>query len=138
MFTAIEKHLDPAANRLVAAHLDIPHYFLDDAGDASTIIGALSRMEAVISMRLHALIFSAGHGIPLAGVVYDPKVSAFLRYIGQETFVDLQDLTEENLYAMVDKIVSRRGNPEDQAQTVEHLRALEQQNVSAAKRLLIQ
>lgn len=36
-------------------------------------------------MRLHALIFAAGQGIPLAGVVYDPKVSAFLRYIGQRS-----------------------------------------------------
>ena len=87
-------------------------------------------------MRLHALIFSAGHGIPLAGVVYDPKVSAFLRYIGQETFVDLQDLTEENLCAMVDKIVSQRGQPDLQAQTVKQLRELEQKNVSVAKRLL--
>ena len=34
-----------------------------------TIIGALSRMQAVVSMRLHALIFAAGQGIPLAGVV---------------------------------------------------------------------
>ena len=136
VFTAIEKHLDPTANRLVAAQLSVPHYFLDDAGNASTIIGALSRMEAVVSMRLHALIFSAGHGIPLAGVVYDPKVSAFLRYIGQETFVDLQDLTEENLCAMIDKIVSQRGQPDLQAQTVKQLRELEQKNVSVAKRLL--
>lgn len=77
MFAAVEKHLDPVAGRLAAAGLDIPHYFLDDAGSAGTIIGALSRMQAVVSMRLHALIFAAGQGIPLAGVVYDPKVSAF-------------------------------------------------------------
>ena len=81
VFAAVEKHLDPGAGRLAAAGLDIPHYFLDDAGSAGTIIGALSRMQAVVSMRLHALIFAAGQGIPLAGVVYDPKVSSFLRYI---------------------------------------------------------
>ena len=96
MFAAVEKHLDPAAGRLAAAGLDIPHYFLDDAGSAGTIIGALSRMQAVVSMRLHALIFAAGQGIPLAGVVYDPKVSAFLRYIGQENFADLEALDAEN------------------------------------------
>ena len=60
VFTAVEKHLDPGAGRLAAAGLDIPHYFLDDAGNASTIIGALSRMRVVVSMRLHALIFAAG------------------------------------------------------------------------------
>ena len=97
VFTAVEKHLDPAAARLAAQGLDIPHYFLDDAGGAGTIIGALSRMEAVVSMRLHALIFAAGQGIPLAGVVYDPKVSAFLRYTGQDNFTNLEDLTEAAL-----------------------------------------
>ena len=43
-----------------------------------------------VSMRLHALIFAAGQGIPLAGVVYDPKVSSFLRYIGQENFANFK------------------------------------------------
>ena len=82
VFVAVEKHLDPSAGQLAARELDIPHYFLNDAGSAGTIIGALSRMTVVVSMRLHALIFAAGQGIPLAGVVYDPKVSSFLRYVG--------------------------------------------------------
>ena len=60
VFMSVEKHQDPGANQLAAQGLTIPHYFLDDAGGAGTIIGALSRMEAVVSMRLHALIFAAG------------------------------------------------------------------------------
>ena len=136
MFVAVERHLDPAAARLAAQGLDIPHYFLDDAGGAGTIIGALSRMEAVVSMRLHALIFAAGQGIPLAGVVYDPKVSAFLRYTGQENFTDLADLTEENLREMIDRAVAQGGHPEAQAAAVEHLQALEGGNVTVARRLL--
>ena len=62
VFTAVEKHLDPVAHRLAAKSLTTPHYFLDDAGGAGTIIGSLSRMEVVVSMRLHALIFAAGQG----------------------------------------------------------------------------
>lgn len=73
VFAAVEKHLDPGANQMAARGLSVPHYFLNDAGSAGTIIGALSRMEIVVSMRLHALIFAAGQGIPLAGVVYDPQ-----------------------------------------------------------------
>ena len=136
VFVAVERHLDPAAARLAAQGLDIPHYFLDDAGGAGTIIGALSRMEAVVSMRLHALIFAAGQGIPLAGVVYDPKVSAFLRYTGQENFTDLRDLTEENLREMIDRAVAQGGHPEAQAEAVERLQALEGGNVAVARRLL--
>ena len=136
VFVSVEKHLDPGAGRLAAQGLRIPHYFLDDAGGAGTIIGALSRMRAVVSMRLHALIFAAGQGIPLAGVVYDPKVSAFLRYIGQEQFVDLQDLTEESLRSMIDACAARAAHPEAQAAAVERLQAMEQKNVEVARRLL--
>ena len=136
VFAAVEKHLDPTAGRLAAAGLDIPHYFLDDAGSAGTIIGALSRMQAVVSMRLHALIFAAGQGIPLAGVVYDPKVSAFLRYIGQENFLDLDALTADALKAMIDRMVSSPISPEEQAAAVQKLRQIEQVNVDTARRLL--
>ena len=136
VFAAVEKHLDPVAGRLAAAGLDIPHYFLDDAGSAGTIIGALSRMQAVVSMRLHALIFAAGQGIPLAGVVYDPKVSAFLRYIGQENFLNLDALTADALKAMIDRMVSSPISPEEQAAAVQKLRQIEQVNVDTARRLL--
>ena len=137
VFAAVEKHLDPVAGRLAAAGLEIPHYFLDDAGSAGTIIGALSRMQAVVSMRLHALIFAAGQGIPLAGVVYDPKVSAFLRYIGQENFQDLSSLTLERLKAMIDQAVGAPVSPEAQAAAVQKLRQTEQVNMETARRLLV-
>ena len=136
VFAAVEKHLDPVAGRLAAAGLKIPHYFLDDAGNAGTIIGALSRMQAVVSMRLHALIFAAGQGIPLAGVVYDPKVSAFLRYIGQENFQNLSSLTLERLKAMIDQAVGAPVSPEAQAAAVQKLRQTEQVNMETARRLL--
>jgi len=137
VFTAVEKGQDPAAARLAAQALEgVPHYFLDDAGAAGTIIGALSRMEVVVSMRLHALIFAAGQGIPLAGVVYDPKVSAFLRYIGQGNFTDLADLTEEKLRAMIDRAAAQTGDKAAQAEAVRKLRELERGNVETASLFL--
>lgn len=136
VFAAVEKHLDPGANQMAARGLSVPHYFLNDAGSAGTIIGALSRMEIVVSMRLHALIFAAGQGIPLAGVVYDPKVSAFLRYIGQEQFVDLEALTEEGLRQMIDHCAAQSTHPEAQAEAVKRLQEMEQRNVTTARRLL--
>ena len=136
VFLSVEKHLDPGAGRVAANGLTVPHYFLDDAGKAGTIIGALSRMEAVVSMRLHALIFAAGQGIPLVGIVYDPKVSAFLRYIGQEQFEDLSALTEESLRRMIDRAVEQSHDRAAQAAAVRRLQAMEHRNVQAARSLL--
>ena len=136
VFVSVEKGQDLAAHRLAAKDLTVPHYFLDDSGRAGTIIGALSRMEVVVSMRLHALIFAAGQGIPLAGVVYDPKVSSFLKYIGQDLFVDLSALTEERLKAMIDRAVDQNRDPEAQAAAVGRLQEMEQRNVAVARELL--
>jgi len=89
-----------------------------------------------VGMRLHALIFAAGQGIPLAGVVYDPKVSAFLRYIGQDNFTDLDSLTEEKLLAMVDQAVAQTSRPAQQVAAVERLQEMEHKNVDIARQLL--
>ena len=93
-------------------------------------------MEVVVSMRLHALIFAAGQGVPLVGVVYDPKVSSFLKYIDQELFVDLDALTEETLGHLIDQAVQKSRDPDGQSAAVARLRSLEQQNVAVARRLL--
>ena len=136
VFVSIERRLDPEAGRLAAENLEgIPHYFLDDAGRAGTIIGALSRMKIVVSMRLHALIFAAGQGVPLAGVVYDPKVSAFLRYIGQEIFTSLDALTEDGLKSMIDRAAARMDDPDAQAAAVARLREMEHRNAETASSL---
>ena len=68
--------------------------------------------------------------------MYDPKVSSFLRYIGQENFTDLEDLTLENLQAMVDRAAAQAGDKAAQAEAVRKLRELERGNVDIARRLL--
>jgi polysaccharide pyruvyl transferase CsaB len=136
VFLAVENHQDPVAAQIAARDLPVPHYFLNDAGDAASIIGALSRMQAVVSMRLHALIFAAGQGIPLIGVVYDPKVSAFLRYIGQELFADLDALTADALTEMIDRAVEQSSHPDQQEAAVLQLQEMEQRNVEVARGLL--
>ena len=74
-------------------------------------LGLMSRMQAVISMRLHGLIFAAGQGVPLVGVVYDPKVSAFLSYMGQELYEDLSRLSTESLCAKLDQALALGADP---------------------------
>jgi len=136
VFLAVDKNLDPGAAELAARNLTVPHFFLNDAGNAASIIGVLSRMQVMVSMRLHALIFAAGQGIPLVGVVYDPKVSSFLRYIGQELFLGLDELELPHLTEMIDRAVEQAGHPEQQEAAVEQLQEMERRNVEVARGLL--
>lgn len=51
-------------------------------GDPAVVKGLLARCQLVVGMRLHALIFAVGAGVPCVPVVYDPKVSAFAGDVG--------------------------------------------------------
>ena len=95
-----------------------------------------SRMQAVISMRLHGLIFAAGQGVPLVGITYDPKVSGFLSYMGQELYQDLDLLTCGSLRAMLDQALALRDSRDTLHAAVERLRRLEQNNSDVLRRLL--
>lgn len=136
MFIPIEPRLDVNAAKLAARSLTCPHFILEETGTSAHTIGLLSRMQVVVSMRLHALVFSAGQGVPLVGVVYDQKISSFLSYIGQDLYTGLEELTQEGLFAQVDAACRRIGDTEFLHQGVERLRQVEHRNSEAAQRLL--
>ena len=136
LFLAVEKMKDPELTRRLAEGLPVPHYVVTEPIGHRAIIGLLGRMELVVSMRLHALIFAAGQGVPLVGLVYDPKVSAFLSYIGQDLYLDVAELEAESLCRLIDAAAERGGRPEEQAAALRRLQEMEHGNVAAAQSLL--
>ena len=99
-------------------------------------LGLMSRMQTVISMRLHGLIFAAGQGIPLVGVVYDPKVKAFLKYINQPLYENLDEITSESLCKNLDHALALRNDRAALKNAVSHLRMVEQNNTETLLKLL--
>ena len=137
LFLPIERRLDVAAAEKAAAHIQkAPYHILKNTGSSDHTIGLFARMQAVVSMRLHALVFSAGQGVPLVGVVYDPKISSFLSYIGQDLYTELENLTLEGLCAHIDAACERIGDTAFLAVGVDRLREVERRNSEAAKKLL--
>lgn len=104
--------------------------------NSALTIGLLSRMKAVVSMRLHALIFAASQGVPLVGVSYDPKVTAFLDSVSEERCIPFADMTAENLSDMISRAVRLYDDKERRRQTVERLIAAETINCEFARALL--
>lgn len=131
VFLAMEPKTDRpvcerAAEELGATVIDAP-------ASSELLIGLLARAELVISVRLHTLIFAAGVGTPLVGVSYDPKVEAFLNYLGRKDCLSLKDLTAEMLTAEAEAVLRKR---DEAPKTAKHLRELAQENQSIAKTLL--
>lgn len=88
-------------------------YVLRKRYDGRHIIGIMKRMEMLIGMRLHALIFAASVGVPIVGLAYDQKVEGFLQYIDLENVSSagyVKNLEYDALKAVIDDVWHKRGN----------------------------
>ncbi len=137
VFIPIEGKPDAAAAQKVASRLEkAPAHLLPALPSTELAIALYARMDAALSMRLHALIFAAAGGVPLVGVVYDPKVSAFLDDAGQDLYAQLDELTPGLLCSLVDAAAARRQDRSALDEKTARLIRLEQANREAAARLL--
>ncbi len=102
--------LDPGKDRemteQIAHTLRCPHVILPVVQEGDMVCGIIGQMKLVVSMRLHALVFASGQGVPVVGVSYDPKVSGFLDYLGQENYVLANEVTEGVLCDLIDSALS--------------------------------
>lgn len=137
VFIPIEGKLDVSAAQKVAEQLRYaPVYLLPSAPATELAIALSARMDVALSMRLHALIFAAVRGVPLVGVVYDPKVSAFLDDAGQDLYAQLDQVTPELLCSLLDEAAKRRQDRKALEDKTARLVRLERANSQAAARLL--
>lgn len=136
VFMLINHREDAEATLMVRRMMKYEAAVISEPMDASLTIGVLSRMKAVVSMRLHGLIFAASQGVPLVGVSYDPKVTAFLDSVGEELCIEFSELTAERLELMIKKAAGGFGDREQRRQTVERLISAEAINRQMARQLL--
>lgn len=137
VFLSINHLDDNRASEKVAEYLEgTPCCLISSPLGSAMTIGLMARMSTVVSMRLHGLIFAAGQGVPLVGISYDPKVRAFLKYIGQEPCVELGEASADRLIKYIDDAVRRSGDRNARMLAAEKLRETEKHNVEAARRLL--
>lgn len=129
--------LEPGRDReitLAAAELvRCPSIVLPPVSDGAVICALMRDMKLVISMRLHALIFASGQGTPVVGISYDPKVSGFMDYMGQENYISSEEVTGE---ALCDLIDSAMACTLEQGELLNRLRELAGRNDALAWKLI--
>ena len=78
VFLVMQQGSDDAACAAVRERMQTPSWVVSAPYDPAGMMGMLACMDAVVSTRLHSIIFAARERVPVLGVVYDPKVSACL------------------------------------------------------------
>lgn len=133
VFMPIEQPSDIPPSQKTAQLMHCRSHFLPAPDYVELTMAVLRRMKLVCAMRLHALVFSAAANTPFLAVSYDIKVSSFMKYVGNPSCCDLNEVTGAFLCRQIDRIMRQ---PEDYQNYVLRLQALEAENTRAARELL--
>lgn len=132
VFFSFEPNRDQPINAMAASMVKAPCTVLPPISDGTVLCGVIERMEIVVSMRLHALIFACSQRTRIVGISYDPKVSGFMNYLGSDNCVELADVTGEKLIEKIDSALTGR----EMTSNLNHLKALAAENGYLAGKLL--
>lgn len=135
LFIPIEFPNDVYIAQKVASKLKCPYKMIKNRHPIEVTISILAKMKCVVGIRLHSLMFSAGRGVPVVGLSYDVKVDGFLKYIGAQNCIKLEDITSENINTCIDNCMSG-GLDEGVKNTANMLLEREALNVINLKKLL--
>ena len=131
LFYTLEPSRDEEITRTAAAMVKAPCHILPPITDGKTLCGLVGRMALVVSMRLHALVFACARQTRVAAISYDPKVSGFMDYLGSDCCMELADVTETAMKALIDQAMAQ-----DTPHQVGHLKTLANENGILAGELL--
>ena len=108
VFVVMQYPNDVAISRQVRDLMEQPAWLLDQRCSPKELMGIIGLAELVISMRLHTLIFSARMGVPLVGLIYDPKVAYYLELLEMPSGGEVTDFQEEEFLRQVEGMLTHR------------------------------
>lgn len=132
----VEVPRDLEAGEMIRMKLDHRPYIIDRRFDPEITIGIITQSRAMLAMRLHALVFAVQAEIPCAGIVYDRKVTGFMRYIHEDLYVDLNDADEKTLCLFIDRMMGM--SVKQRNENAARLRELEKVNRRELKKLIME
>lgn len=92
----------------IASKMKHEPFILSNMYSVDKLLGVMKRLQLVLGMRLHALIYSVSLSIPMIGLIYDPKVQGFLEYVDQPSAGNVSELKLDGLTKLIDEIWSSR------------------------------
>ena len=133
VFLGMQDPQDTAVCERIRAQMSQPAYLVKAPYDPQGMMGMLACMDAVVSTRLHSIIFAACELVPVLGVVYDPKVEACLAELDMPSAGTLAGFDASHALAALEEVLAHR---EDYVQRLRMRVALLRQRAAENDRCL--
>ncbi len=98
-----EKDLNPA--KTVAARMENKSVVIHKKLSVKQIVSLIKHSKAVVSVRLHMLIFGAAAGVPGIGIEYDPKIRGFQNNM-ELPYLSVKDITTGAYKDIIDSFMT--------------------------------
>ena len=97
------------------------------------LLGFIQRLTLMIGMRLHSLIYASNQMVPVLGLVYEPKVDAFLKEVSQPSAGTPLNMDCQKVYRILDDLWENREAMREKLKDArERLVVLAKENVDVA------
>jgi len=93
--------------KAVAEKMKKPAQIVPRKYSISSLMGLIGRMDMVVGMRLHSLIFSVVQNVPVVGISYDPKVTTLMEMIDLP-YVNVDNIKRKELFDITQKVYQFR------------------------------
>ena len=108
VFLVMQQPGDAEAGAAVRAKMRAPAWEVEAPYDPQAMTDMLSCMEAVVSTRLHSMIFAACAPVPALGVVYDPKVRSCAKALGMPEAGELDAFDADRALSALRSVLADR------------------------------
>lgn len=108
LFVPMQTGCDIKVCRKVQGMMRNPSCIVEERLTSEELMGIIGASDVMIAMRLHALIFAARMNVPFAGIVYDPKVSAYSSALGMPIAGDVTGFDRDYAHQAVTSLLSNR------------------------------
>ena len=105
IFIPLKKPEDVIISNQIAGMMKCQSKALEGTFSPSEIIAVAGKMDIMLCMRLHALIYAAKMAVPTVNISYDPKVKHIAKYLGHSRTIDIKEMTSELLSGELQKVM---------------------------------
>jgi N-acetylglucosaminyldiphosphoundecaprenol N-acetyl-beta-D-mannosaminyltransferase len=123
---------DVSVCQSVARWLKGKHKIISNIDSLTKAISVIKRLDILVGMRLHSVIFANRLGIATIGLAYDPKVNHFMSVVGGSCL----GLSSKEMEQLPHTVLEKLSQPARPSENLELLRERAQFNIRKIKELL--